>query len=61
MMKRLLLAVAVAMMWTAGARAQMLAANVDALWLATLTPNIGVELVVGEHRRHCWYLRHHLV
>ncbi len=49
MMKRLLLAVAVAMMWTAGARAQMLAANVDALWLATLTPNIGVELVVGEH------------
>ena len=48
MMKRLLLAVAVAMMWTAGARAQMFAANIDGLWLATLTPNIGAELVVGE-------------
>ena len=48
MMKRLLLAVVVATMWAAGARAQMLAVNVDGLWLATLTPNIGAELVVGE-------------
>ena len=48
MMKRLLLAVVVATMWTVNSRAQMLAANIDGLWLATLTPNIGAELVVGE-------------
>lgn len=46
-MKKLLLAAIVAFSWTLGARAQMLAANVDGLWLATLTPNIGAELVIG--------------
>ena len=48
MKNRLVLVVLVATMANMVARAQMLAGNVDALWLATLSPSIGAELVVGE-------------
>ena len=48
-MKKILLAVVVTVLVSVlPVRAQMVAANVDALWLATLTPNVGFELVVGE-------------
>lgn len=48
MKKRRLVVVLAALVSTLAVRAQMVAANVDALWLATLSPNIGFELVVGE-------------
>jgi hypothetical protein len=47
-MKKILLTIAWMMLSTITAKAQMIAANVDALWLATLSPNLGFELVVGE-------------
>ena len=48
MMKRLIWTIVVAATGVVGARAQMIAASTDALWLATMSPNLGVELVVGE-------------
>ena len=48
MKRTLLVVVLTALVSTLTVRAQKIAANVDALWLATFTPNIGVELVVGE-------------
>lgn len=47
-MKKLLLTIAWMALSLTTARAQMIAANVDALWLATLSPNLGFELVVSE-------------
>ena len=48
MMKRLMLTVIAAALWTVGSHAQMIAANVDGVWLAAMSPNLGAELVVGE-------------
>ncbi len=48
-MKRLILTIVASVVSVVAVRAQMLAANVDGLWLATLSPNLGAELVVGEH------------
>lgn len=48
MKKRVLVVVLTVLMSAATACAQKIAANVDALWLVTLSPNIGMELVVGE-------------
>ena len=48
MMKRLLLTVVATVLSVVAVRAQMIAANVDGVWLATLSPNLGAELVVGE-------------
>ena len=47
-MKKILLTIAWMLLSTITAKAQMIAANVDALWLATLSPNLGFELVIGE-------------
>lgn len=47
-MKKIFLTIVWAALSTMAAKAQMIAANVDALWLATLSPNLGFELVVGE-------------
>ena len=48
MMKRLVWTIVVAVAGVVGARGQMIAASTDALWLATTSPNLGLELVVGE-------------
>ena len=48
MKKRVLVVVLTVLMSAATACAQKIAANVDALWLVTLSPNVGLELVVGE-------------
>ena len=34
--------------WCVATRAQMIAANIDALWAATMSPSAGLEMVVGE-------------
>ncbi|MBP3844854.1 MAG: DUF3575 domain-containing protein [Prevotella sp.] len=47
-MKKIFLTIVWAVLSIMEANAQMLSANVDALWLATLSPNLGFELVVGE-------------
>lgn len=47
MKRRLLIIVWMALTITV-ARAQMISANMDALWLATMSPNLGFELVVSE-------------
>ena len=48
MKKKLLMTLMLSTLWCVATRAQMIAANIDALWLATLSPSIGLEMVVGE-------------
>lgn len=48
MKKKLLMTVMLSTFWCVATRAQMIAANIDALWLATLSPSVGLEMVVGE-------------
>ena len=48
MKKKLLMTLVLSTFWCVATRAQMIAANIDALWAATMSPSAGLEMVVGE-------------
>lgn len=48
MMRKILLILAIMMMFTANTRAQMLAVNTDVAMDACMAPSLGVELVLGK-------------
>jgi hypothetical protein len=48
MKKKLLMTVMLSTFWCVATRAQMIAANIDALWALMMSPSVGLEVVVGE-------------
>ena len=48
MKKKLLMTLVLSTCWCVATRAQMIAANIDALWAAMMSPSVGLEMVVGE-------------
>ena len=48
MKKKLLMTLVLSTFWCVATRAQMIAANIDALWAAMMSPSVGLEMVVGE-------------
>ena len=48
MKKKLLMTLVLSTFWCVATRAQMIAANIDALWAVMMSPSIGLEMVVGE-------------
>jgi hypothetical protein len=48
MKKKLLMTLVLSTCWCVATRAQMIAANIDALWALMMSPSVGLEVVVGE-------------
>ena len=46
MKKKLLMTVMLSTFWCVATRAQMIAANIDALWAVMMSPSIGLEMRV---------------
>ena len=49
MKKKLLMTLVLSTCWCVATRAQMIAANIDALWAAMMSPSVGLEMVVGVY------------